>query len=366
MQLFLCRTPVQLLRAIHLVMNVEDFKKPSTLCLFNTIKGADQIVERIKKESIFTYSYYMDTGEFLSGGGVAAVKNYYKNTTIKKIINEGNYSRVISFNIETPENFIAYNLLKRKTGFEYYYVEDAPTVYSYRTPGQRAQKIVGLFNLQYPIFYVSKWYFSMPEKMEIQNSNPVITLPKFDRADTAFVEVANRIFAYEEDKDLEEADIVVMEESFFQDGLMKNDKDYRIVNLISQNYRNKKIVVKLHPRTKENRFEDKFTVLKATNIPWELYLLNRSYEDKIFVSIACSTLISQKLLYNDEYRAISLLNLVYEDVLREDGSRYLEGDWENKVRSYHEYYDHREYIYIPESEKDLFIKLDEWLKQEVE
>lgn len=73
--------------------------------------------------------------------------------------------------------------------------------------------------------------------------------------------------------DLQNADVILMEECYSNDGLIKNE-DIELFKQVIDIDKKFNSVVKLHPRSKTNRFENKFNVIKSQGISGEVYILN--------------------------------------------------------------------------------------------
>ena len=71
------------------------------------------------------------------------------------------------------------------------------------------------------------------------------------------------------------------------------------------------IAVKLHPRTKANRFSMRgYNVIGQSNIPWEIALMNNDLSDKIFLSNVSTASLSSALLFDELVSSINLFNLL--------------------------------------------------------
>lgn len=358
MNLFLCKTPIQVLRAIQLsYYEIDNFKK-SSICVFDTFGIAREVSNRLRQTNIFENVYFLKNNDFKKGK-LNYLRSYYAKNELKNIIGELNVSSITIFNIDTYDNFAVYNRLKRN--IKVYYIEDAPMIYSFKHPSKKRVLFYRCLGFKFPIFYVNNWYFSEPKFMDKINDSPATKLPAIDRKDKDFVSLINFVYDYSEDQKLNQADIVVMEESLYTDGVMKNNADYKLYKEIQERYSNTNISVKLHPRTKINRFDNNFNVLEKSSIPWEVYMLNNSMNDKIFISMACSTMISPKLLFSEENRSVLLYKILSIDAVRENGELYFDRDWEECLEKIPTMFSDKEKILVPSNSEELFNTLDSWL-----
>lgn len=360
MNLFLCKTPIQVLRAIQLTYyNVDGFGH-SSICIFDTFDISKKIVSQLKDTDVFQEVYYVKNNDFKKGK-CNYLRSFFEKNFLSNIVSNNSISSISIFNVDTYDSFAIYNQLKRKV--RVYYIEDAPMIYSFKTPSKRNQFFYGIFGLKFPIFYVDGWYFSAPDLMKTINDAPVHRLPYFNKNDKEFLDLVNAVFEYAEEPVLNQAKVIFMEESLYTDGILKNSADFYLYREIYHRYSDTNFAVKLHPRTRENRFKNELDVLEKSSIPWEVYLLNSQMNNKIFISMACSTMISPKLLFSEEYRSILVYKLLDKDAIRTDGSPYFDKEWINALEKLPKLYNDKEKVLVPESKEKLFDILDKWIKE---
>lgn len=357
MNLFLCKTPMQILRAVQLTYCDALFKN-SSICVFKTFDQAEQISERISEIGLFHTVQVFENNEF-ARGKFEYLRAYKAHNAFNEYIKKSNVDSLTIFNSDSFDGFSAYNILKHHV--EVRYVEDAPMLYSYIVPSYKKKLLYKFAGLQFPIFSVNKWYFSLPEKMKKINQSPVFTLPPMDRTDKEFVKIVNYIFEYVPDEAIKKADVFIMEESFYNDGLMQENADYVFYEKLRNAFPNLNFLVKLHPRTRENRFKDNFEYLHKSNIPWEVYLLNENFDDKIFISMSCTTMISPKLLFGKEYYCMLIYKVIGEQVKRLDGTAYYNEQWLHMLDELQKLYTEKYKISAPESEEETLCTIRNWI-----
>lgn len=334
--LFLCKTPMQVLRAVQLAYYKEPGFENSSICVFRTFGTADIIVKKIAETNIFDSVQIFDNS-FKTGKAVY-FQNYYSSSAFSEYISTCNCDSLTIFNSDSIDSFLAYNILRKKSNVCVRYVEDAPMIYSYNIPSKKNVIVGKLLGLKFPILEICEWYFSAPEKMRKTNNARSITLKSLDRNDSDFVNVLNYIYGYEPDEALDSADIVIMEESFYTDKIIQDNSDLNIFMKIKDSFPEDRIAVKLHPRTKVNRFENNFIMIENAEAPWEIFLLNQNMEDKVFISIACSTMVSPKLLFGDENKCILLYPFFVDKMYRANGEKYFNSGWINSLSKLPEIY----------------------------
>ncbi|CAM3131554.1 polysialyltransferase family glycosyltransferase [Sporolactobacillus spathodeae] len=115
----------------------------------------------------------------------------------------------------------------------------------------------------------------------------------------------NLIFRYRESIDKYDKKYIFFEESYSGDG--RPIDDCELVDKIAQLVGKNNIYVKVHPRNKKNRFNERgYKTNIDTRIPWEIILLNNDFTNTIFISIASSATINPFLFLGKNIKTILL------------------------------------------------------------
>lgn len=356
MNLFLCKTPMQILRAVQLTYSDKDFSE-SAICIFKTFDLAESLSQRIVDSKLFKEVHVFENNDFLRGK-LDYLRAYRSRNAFNQYVKQKKFEALTIFNSDSFDSFSAYNLMGKRV--EVRYVEDAPMLYSYLVPSRKKVGFYELLGLKFPIFDVNKWYFSAPDKMEKTNQAPAFALPPMDKSDVEFVKLVNSIFSYVPDEAVRNADVFIMEESFFNDGLMHENADYLCYKKLQSEFCSLDFAVKLHPRTKENRFKGQFACLSKSDIPWEVYLLNENFDDKIFISMSCTTMISPKLLFGKEYHCMMLYNLLGDYVQYENHKPYYDERWLRMLEELQKLYSDQTRISVPKSWDEVLSTIKTW------
>ena len=351
---------MQILRAIQLAYYKENGFEESAICIFATFDQAKNLYQRISDLQIFKESFLFEDN-FIKGK-LAYFRNYFINSQFAEFLKGYSYTSMTIFNSDSYDAFVAYNLLRKKNAVKVYYIEDAPMIYSYLTPSEKNIKLGKVLGLKFPIFEVDRWYFSVPEKMKRVNDAETVRLRPLNREDKDFVKIVNKAFDYTEDALINNTDVFIMEECFFTDKIITDNSDYLLYKSIKERYPNKRFTVKLHPRTKVNRFAGEFDCIQKSTIPWEVYLLNQNMNNAIFLSLSCGTVLSPKLLFGDEYRCMMLYRLFKDKARRTTGEPYYTQEWEELLNKISGIYTTKSNIVSPKSKNEVFSILDKWLR----
>ena len=121
-----------------------------------------------------------------------------------------------------------------------------------------------------------------------------------------YTQILNQFWNYNKESNLK-GKIIFLEESFYVDG--RGNRDLEIINDIMKYSYGREILVKLHPRTRDNRFRKLgLSVYENTSVPWELLALNGDLDDTILVCVGSGAILYPKLYWGIDQKSIALLN----------------------------------------------------------
>ncbi len=325
---FVCCTPVQIMRAVYMRYAMKEFDQESDLYINPTFYNAHKIAENLEKTGLFAHVYLFDISTMHRA---VSLRLIYGNNRWAKIIRNNSYDKLIAFNLEGEIITALYHRNRQNRDFEYHCAEDAPGLYPMYAPAvYERTNLNRILGVEQPFYGVHTWWFSQPDFMEIPDlDNPhKQILPPVNVNDRGYIELVNRVFEYQRNFQLEKADILIMEESFYTDNRMIDNFDFKLYQNIQNEFKDKNILVKLHPRTKENRFKDGFEIMENTWVPWEMHLLNSANNNNSFpiqLGIICSTLVSDKFMFDLENQKVILAPLFYDYIkCRSDGNPIIE------------------------------------------
>ena len=146
-----------------------------------------------------------------------------------------------------------------------------------------------------------------------------------------FVSIVNKIFDYDNMTDLYDKKYIYFEESFYADsGYME---DVELVEKIAKLVGKENVMVKIHPRNPENRFERLgYKTNKNTSIPWEVILMNNDFSDTVLITIASSTILNSMALFSRKIESYSLIDCLQET------PKILKGDFANCILNFYREY----------------------------
>lgn len=361
----ICRTPIHVFRSIQLkyfIWQTDDVD----LYVFDTFPRSDVLSEKIRDVGLFEHVYYFAENKNIVKGKMSDFRSVFRRGEFQEKLSEVKYDELFVFNLHGTFIEVAYNIIRRNNqDVVFNMVEDGPSIYYVeRRVSNSVEKVFPLFGLKSAQDNIDVWWFSRPDMMEVFGDGVKKALPRIDRDERKFVELINDVFSYSPSKSVEDADVLFMEECYRNDGLLKTDDDKDLFGRIMKEFPQHKYLLKLHPRTKVNRFDNLCEVLPQDGIPWEVYALNYRMNDKILISISCTTMVSSTLLYGDETYSLLLYPLLKNKVIdKNTGKSYFTTEVEKKIVNQQELFKDKNRFCIANTYEDASKRLSEWFEK---
>lgn len=360
---FFCRTPYHVFRTIQLKFQIYS-GIDADIYVFDSFPNAEKVTDGLKKTDVFSGVFFIKDKENFSFGKMGLVRSIYKKSYLKQMMDGKKYSELFLFNVFAVSNDVAINAVKRANkSCIINMVEDGPMLYDiYLMDGFSQKVLYPLLGLWSPSECVDYWWFSVPERMHPPGNGEKKRIPQVDRNLNGFKETVNVTFSYKENPVIRNAQILFMEECYWNDGLLKGNDDLELYEIIKDHYPELRSCVKMHPRTKVNRFRDKFDVIEADGVPWEVYALNMDMTNKILISMLCSTMTSTKFLFGEETFSL-LLYPMFVDKVRDvkSGNIYFTENRIEQVKSQVELYDDQSKFVVAKSLEQVISTINDWL-----
>lgn len=153
------------------------------------------------------------------------------------------------------------------------------------------------------------WCFD-PALVQYRADFEIRQIPKFDGGNRELIDKLNGVFRY--DASVFTADYVFLEDSFYMNHDYTNNEAYGDLELVKKIYRSCRergeFLVKLHPRTKDNRFQPLHIPTNQVNLPLELVALNGA-KGKTFFTVASGAPLSCLLCAGMSHKIVMLYKL---------------------------------------------------------
>lgn len=185
-----------------------------------------------------------------------------------------------------------------------------------------------------------------PNLMQWGKNYRQIKIPSLDKNNSSLKKLFNFIFDYNgEYKNIGKKKVIFFEEAKSSDGIVIND--INVVNRIAQVIGKENILIKLHPRSKIDRFSRiGYETNNNTLIPWEVLYMNHNFDNTLFISTASSSIVHPVILFGEKMKAIFVFKLLYAVLPAElqSNQRFIENIIANK---------YKECFFIPNSFDEL-------------
>jgi hypothetical protein len=312
--------------------------------------GSEMHYEKLKELSLFNNVFYNDSKEcynisnkihhyFVQARCSLMGCNRLKNCAVY----QASYSEIICIH---PTQCLTYDIIasqfKRDVKFEIGILDEGYRIYTnlliktlqshrkirelflkYRTRG-KAKSIVDV---------IQSMYMFAPNLLQWTPTYEVrkIVVPAFDD-NIRLKKDLNNVFHYNDSANDFQYPYIFFENCGYQDtGL--ND-DFELIRITAECVGKENILVKLHPRTVNNRFSSLgIKTNQDTSIPWEIIVMNMDANDKrTFITVSSAALISYQMLFPEKrYKSIFLHKIVSEEFTGFDDSvkRYFNDFGEN-------------------------------------
>ena len=321
--LFATDSVFQLMIAVNLRLTV--FKNDEAdIIIYNSTLNADVFAKRLSETSCFSKVFFAVTPLTYCGKKYSQSQIFTKYlvylksliapmNTVKCICNdfEGDYDMFLFNGVGALPECIFNAIKKKRESVKCYRFEDSYLSYTqeygstksrYRVLLEDASSILGRQKLEKNI---DGYYFSEPSLVNYDFDYPIIRAPKFSRGNKELIDTLNYVFSIETILDSYDEKYIYFEcgDAFF----FNNNDDLRYVNKLIELVGKDNILIKRHPRIKENRFANMGVhIATGSSVPWELIQLNIPMKDKVFITTKSAAAITSEIYFGDVCSAMLL------------------------------------------------------------
>ena len=309
MILFLVNTPMQLMNAAILAKT----EFAGKCCDIYYTKNVKSQAENLLKKNFFNNIYEISLVEDVLNRSnklnraLVRIKNALDLNKIKKTLPSDpmQYDRILASGVSLRnfEIYYAIKSLNKKVKLSLY--EEGICEYYYM-----AKKSIGKILFSYIFF--GRYYLNDCDSLYVHSPELVsiawdhIKLHKICDIKDKY-EILNDLsdaMYYKPTllKDLNDC-IVVLEQAFYN----KDQEDFqkKIIEDISNLFSKEKVIIKLHPRSPLDKYDNEYKILE-TKAPFEIVALNEDILSHTFVSVTSSAVLNFKMMLNMEPKTILL------------------------------------------------------------
>lgn len=352
-----CWTPFQIINAINYKLNYEPNKDMDIyICLKFT--GAQEVAECLKKFPYIHNVYVVNNIDYDSCYGLQKKIKIFQDLcfpiqAIENSVTPSIKLDDLNYEIIASSGFLNFNIYFstyfQKKGAKIVFFDDGIESYLEKNSKDNYSKLYkicsnltgnGGTNLK-----IKSLYVYCPDLVSLKNPYcniyqlPALTkLPDFIKSDF------NKMFYYRKWN----IDYHILLFDQLGTGDFQDDNEMRllqseILKSVEKFISAKNILIKLHPRTSQNPYNDNYQILQ-TSIPWEVIMLNEEVENKVLMSLSSTACFTPKLIFDEEPTVIFL----YKIFLKKDFKAF--DAFVQKVRKL---YRNQERFFIPQSVKEL-------------
>ena len=308
--LLYAKTYYQVIVCLHLRKTLY-IKDNVSLIVSDVSVGVDALCERLVKEGCFE--------------SVKIAHNYKKTTNLKDIIFSKRYILKCINNYERMDfdsfgfcnyDLLSYSIINELVKNDNSYIFRFEEGYSnYVLGAETFSRLSKLFNFK--MFFkgekidsiVRDMYYFWPE-LVCYEERPW-NIKKLPIIDDSWGELYNNIFLEGLKKEEFNFKYIFFEESYFEDGIDVGDLE--IVRKIADVVGKKNILVKLHPRTHIDRFEEYgICTLKTVGVPWEAIQYCNKMENIVFITISSGSVLYPGAIFGEFNKTYMLFDCLPE------------------------------------------------------
>lgn len=332
--LFICNTHFQVLIAV-ILKSTKYSNSNVDIIITDQMNGSMELYQRLKNVAVFGDVYYVEVKNALYvKSKVKRLEIEFIPSNYKKIIDIdfSFYDELFLYNTDFLAELVCLNLRRINPEITINLFDEGVSTYSrlYEKILYSKTKISYFRGLmkrltgrKYIADIAENLYLLDPELICWDFKGKIHKIDKLDFSNPKIIKLINDVFGFREDHQYE-VDYIFFEESYFADGKDVGDLNLiqQIINIIPR----EKLIVKIHPRNRENRFEKmSITTNTITAIPWEVIALNlKEGGRKKFITISSSAVLSSFLLFGSKQRVVMLYRYADSKELNEEYFEYFE------------------------------------------
>lgn len=303
-----CCTPYHIFNAVNLKVN-QYLKDEVDIYICNHFNGSYDIYNRIKELNLFTNVYYV---EDKTQGNFHRLKMILKYKLM--VLND-------DFNLKYKNNYeiiyiAAYSIfngafssyLKNRNKTEVFFMEDGTSTYTIKKDFSNniKNKLISFYSNE----LIDKYVLYNPSLSCVDYGDKILKMPELLNKKDMHKALASIFDVKDYVKVFNNFKVIYLDQKF--DTGIDYETQHKLFSVIKDNISDD-IIVKMHPREKNNKYTNK-TIFNKT-IPWELSLLIENLNDKnIFIAISSTAALANSIIFNNNTKVILLYKLVnYEE-----------------------------------------------------
>lgn len=363
-KLIVCETPFQIIIALYIKQLYTNSDDQVDIIIGDTFNGYENIADRIRNLNLFSNVYTANIKIFFDRDKFKKISSILSVLNLKKIVRNTFGSNIIQydemycwnydpFTISIRSYFSIYKKAIKMFIFEEGYISYFP--FDEVVNKQVATRVIEFRNKLFGIKDVTRQNIEalLLFEPDLLLYDPLCPIYKMDRSigmTSQFRKNVNDIFNAREAALKYDKKYIIFEENH------PEYDDEPIFDRIIEKVGKENVIIKLHPLRKEDRFFKKgIKTLGNDGVPWEAICYAGEFADKVLIAIGSGSITSYRMLFGNHMNAFLLYKFVDSNLKQFDKkfSRF----WDSLEAK-----DMNGGIYMPETEKEFFEKLEKLTK----
>lgn len=323
-RLFLCNTPYQIMVASLLAHQLISSSSDSNdIIVTDNFVSSEIVFDRMRNEKLFKNCYFARIHEALFSRTLSQkIKKTLSGFFIRRI-NSTYFDEIPIFEYDqvfyNNDDIFLYNLVSviscKNPNVEVFRYEEGYSSYIKPFCSERAKRICGIRDTflkrkKFEDCFKGIYLFE-PELLLYNLAVPVYKINRKISQDVRQFIIS--IFDIDINRYKINQDWIIFEESFYQnDNNIKDIEMYRkFIDIVGM----KNVTVKLHPRSRDNRFKHLgINVLPNDGTPWEAILIGCDFKNIRFVALASGSIINGRLLMGNTNESFLLYKCLDDSI----------------------------------------------------
>ncbi len=310
-KLFICRTPMQIIIAFCIKKQYLNKDDKVDLIITDTFNNYKVIASRIRKLKIFDNVY--DFKIFMKN----KAKKLQMVFNIKKYIKLDSflYSEMYFWNYDYFSASLRACLYKENKNIKTFLFEEAYTIYFPYKDIIKNYAFLDIINFKNKYFHnnltrnnINGLFMLNPTLLLYKSNCPIYKIESLVNSKD-FKDLIDYTFnASRAVKNYDKKYIIFEEAMYANDPDIDDEKIFdEIINIVGKD----NVIIKLHPRTIEDRFTKKgIKTLGNDGIPWEALACVGDFSDKVFITISSGSIPTYKTLFGNKINAFMLFKFI--------------------------------------------------------
>lgn len=366
-KIFFCQTPFQIISAIFIAKQYKREEDRFDIVIVDMFSNYRSIADKINNTHIFNNVYVAEASCVILAKNITGnIKKLFYTLFPGVMVNKfipgvaDFYDEMFIWNYDaftaTFRSFFSYS---KKTSIKVNIYDEGWIVYlpiDDVIPKKGFMKLIEMLNKFKGKGFatrenINSYYLYEPEAIMFDTNASVYAIDRELIKRKDIIDTLDYIFDSKEEAKKYDKKYIILEEAILAN--VPNVHDEEIFDKIVEIVGKDNVLIKLHPRTKEDRFTKKgIKTLGQSGVPFEAIALCSDFAEKTLIGISCGTIPTYRMLFGSDINAYMLFKYMKPDVpwLKDEYSYF----WD-RIASTNE----KSGIRFPHSEEDFLKKLKE-------